>query len=72
MEKDDTQQAILLELRLIRRAVRGIFFFLTFGIVIGLFYASGVHAEISVIIIAGLLAAIFLAGSALGLGKTGG
>jgi uncharacterized membrane protein len=68
MENDETQQAILIELRLIRRGVRGILFVLTCSIV--LVVLSAVHPELGIAaaILAGIIAVVAVVGALLGMG----
>ena len=69
MENDYTQHAILCELRLIRRAVRGILVLVACGIVLAVL--SAIHPALfkSLVFLAGIVAVAAAAGAVLGLGS---
>ena len=68
MENDDTQQGILFELRLIRRAVRGILFVLTCAIVLVVLSAVHPGPGIAVVILAAIIVVTAVVGAVLGIG----
>ena len=68
MENDDIRQAVLIELRLMRRAVRGILLVLACGIVLAVLWV--IHPDLGkiAVILSGIIAVVAVVAAVLGIG----
>ncbi len=69
MDTDEIQRSILIELRMIRRTVRGILFVMVSGVVLILLVAMNPHLASEALVLCGIIAVLAVLGAVLGIGS---